>query len=260
MKTLSANDSNTRTIAFTPAVAVDSEQRPKQGKDKTMLINIDTAKATKSISTLAVDSNQELTQRKDKAMPIKEDTTETTDSMPTTLAVDSTPTTPTLKIFKVLVLFNPSQWPNLRVFKIAAHTKTEAKTLAVELMRRLNGEQIEAISADAREAYEKTTPVELVDVSETHHHIPGVAWTSAAIESDDLAGLVEKAEAKKDADNCIIWSFARMRPDEHAAMKRKLVRLAEVGADKPDIDTLEGYALAQYSARCPKRGMVTKLL
>ena len=193
-------------------------------------------------------------------MPINTDTTPATDSMLTHATVKPRPTTLTLKIFKVLVLLTFSELLTLRVFKIAAQNKTEAKKLAAKMVRRLNSDQIEAMSTDAREPDEGIKAVELVDVYPMGFDIPGAAWTRAAIESDDLAGLAEKAAAKTSADSGIMRRFDNMTPDEHAAMKRKLVRLAEVGAETPDADTLEGYALAQYSAKTPKRGVVTKLL
>jgi hypothetical protein len=42
-------------------------------------------------------------------------------------------------------------------------------------------------------------------------------------------------------------AFANMTDAEHAAMKAKLLALAESGAPRPGPDTLEGYALRQYT-------------
>ena len=42
-------------------------------------------------------------------------------------------------------------------------------------------------------------------------------------------------------------AFAGMTNAEHTAMKAKLLALAESGAPQPGPDTLEGYALRQYT-------------
>jgi hypothetical protein len=52
---------------------------------------------------------------------------------------------------------------------------------------------------------------------------------------------------KANATTDIIEQFDTMTAKQHARMKRKLLHLAHSGADKPEADTLEGYALAQYT-------------
>ena len=104
---------------------------------------------------------------------------------------------------------------------------------------------------------------EILDVWKTRD-IPGHAWTRAEIESEDFDALVnqvatqlengnEQSEGatgqmkKANATTDIIEQFDTMTAKQHARMKRRLLHLAESGADKPEADTLEGYALAQYT-------------
>lgn len=181
------------------------------------------------------------------------------------VAGTSKPTTRTLKIFKVLVLLTLSELLNLRVFKIAAQTKKEAKKLASEMIRRLDSDQIEAISANALEVEEGTNAIELIDVYEMLYDIPGPGWTRAEIESDDLAKLVEQAAAqlkhsseqaepaKANNITSIRRRFDAMTPDQHARMKRNLLRLAKSGAPRPEANSLEGYAFARYTTATPGR-------
>jgi hypothetical protein len=41
--------------------------------------------------------------------------------------------------------------------------------------------------------------------------------------------------------------FEKMQPAEHAELKERLLNLAESGAPKPSVRTLEGYALREYT-------------
>ena len=114
-----------------------------------------------------------------------------------TPAVDSKPTTRTQKMFKVLVLENESAGaPNLRVFKILATTRMEAKKLAAEMVGQLDSGQIEAISLDAHDAGENIGTVEIVDVYDSFYDIPGHAWTRAELESETFDALVNQVAAQ----------------------------------------------------------------
>ena len=119
-----------------------------------------------------------------------------------TPAVDSKPTTRTQKMFKVLVLENESAGaPNLRVFKILATTRMEAKKLAAEMVGQLDSGQIEAISLDAHDAGENIGTVEIVDVYDSFYDIPGHAWTRAELESETFDALVNQVAAELDNGN-----------------------------------------------------------
>jgi hypothetical protein len=71
----------------------------------------------------------------------------------------------------------------------------------------------------------------------------------------------EQAEAANSTNiTTIRQQFNAMTPTQHAGMKRKLLNLATSGAARPHANTLEGFALAQYTtpnlSRCSsKRGM-----
>ena len=116
--------------------------------------------------------------------------------------MDSKPTTRTQKMFKVLVLENESAGaPNLRVFKILATTRMEAKKLAAEMVGQLDSGQIEAISLDAHDAGENIGTVEIVDVYDSFYDIPGHAWTRAELESETFDALVNQVAAELDNGN-----------------------------------------------------------
>ena len=111
--------------------------------------------------------------------------------------MDSKPTTRTQKMFKGLVLENESAGaPNLRVFKILATTRMEAKKLAAEMVGQLDSGQIEAISLDAHDAGENIGTVEIVDVYDSFYDIPGHAWTRAELESETFDALVNQVAAQ----------------------------------------------------------------
>ena len=127
------------------------------------------------------------------------------DSTPITVAVASKPKPSRAKktsFFKVLtVLSDYGENASLRVFKIAAANRRDAKDLAAAMTARLTPEQIEAISVDACDADEVIEPVKVVDVYKMHYDTPGQVWTREQVESDDLDALVERAELEVNASD-----------------------------------------------------------
>ena len=122
-----------------------------------------------------------------------------------TPAVDSKqqPSTPAkkTKTHRVLMVF--SQWgkkATLRILDVEATGIREAKALASDLLRRLEPDQLEAVTVDPHDlGYDFSDP-EILDVWKTRD-IPRHAWTRTEIEADNLDALVNQAAAQLENGN-----------------------------------------------------------
>ena len=105
------------------------------------------------------------------------------------------------KTHRVLMVF--SQWgeqATLHILDVEATGIRKAKALASDLLRRLEPDQLEAVTVDPHElGYDFTDP-EILDVWESRD-IPGHAWTRAEIESEDFDALVNQVATQLENGN-----------------------------------------------------------
>ena len=96
------------------------------------------------------------------------------------------------KTHRLLMVF--SQWgeqATLHILDVEATGIRKAKALASDLLRRLEPDQLEAVTVDPHElGYDFSAP-EILDVWKTRD-IPGHAWTRAEVESETFDALVNQ--------------------------------------------------------------------
>ena len=94
------------------------------------------------------------------------------------------------------MVYSPwSDQTTLRILDVEATGIREAKDLASDLLRRLEPNQLEAVTLEAHElGYDFADP-EILDVWKTRD-IPRHAWTRTEIEADNLDALVNQAAAQ----------------------------------------------------------------
>lgn len=95
-----------------------------------------------------------------------------------------------------------SQWGEqaaLGILDVEATGIPEANALASDLLRRLEPDQLEAVTVDPHDlGYDFSDP-EILDVWKTRD-IPGHAWTRAEIESEDFDALVNQVAARLESE------------------------------------------------------------
>src|ERR1035437_5072387 len=127
-----------------------------------------------------------------------------TETEPTpALAVDHPKPKPSKKTKTHRVLMAYSQWGEqaaLRILDVQGTGIREAKALASDLLRRMEPDQLEAVTVEPHDlGYDFSDP-EILDVWKTRD-IPRHAWTRTEIEADNLDALVNQAAAQLENGN-----------------------------------------------------------